>query len=270
MAYDYNSIQEIAYSVEDIRQDLGRVVGFFRQQPYHKDAMSALSAERKLPIELLEEQKCFYVPEDMIVSTEIPPWMLNDSLGMIANRKYLIYNGRMVYSVMDPIGEVMGFCGWEKYNKRDDGTTVPKYLDSRNYGYKAKETTLYGMEKLEEYYKSNKPVFVTEGIVCCLYLRSKGYQALALLGSHMTPYVIQILKRFGRRLILVPDCDEAGDSLVKQTKYVLKGCTIVQVMKGKDIDGCRTLDDGIYENQLLVDLNKLQNPFIKLQLFYRR
>ena len=64
-----------------------------------------------------------------------------------------------------------------------------------------------------EYYDNDKPVYLVEGIVCCLYLRSKGFQAFASLGSHLTPYVITILSRFGNRLIVIPDNDTIGKSV---------------------------------------------------------
>lgn len=263
----YSDILEEHYSIEDVRKDLNRVVDYFRSQDYHEQAMQiALVEDRRLSPEIIEESKAFFIPEDTSISN-IPDWMLHDSLGIVRFKKYITYLGRIVYPVFDVNGDVMGFCGWEKFSKE---LGVPKYLDSNNYGYKAKATTLYGMEKLEEYYDSNKPVFVVEGIICCLYLRSKGYQALALLGSKVTPYVTQILKRFGRRLILIPDNDEAGNSLVNWAKWKLKGSVIIQMDKGKDTDGCRLYEDGILEETLLKELSSLVIPFSKTILCIRR
>lgn len=262
MYEDFNEY-EVIYSIEDVRKDLNKVVEYWRSQEWHEHSMKiALEEGRQLSPQIIEECKAFFIPEDVTLYS-IPEWMQAESLGMVRYGKYITYLGRLVYPVFDVHGDVMGFCGWDKF-------VQPKYLDSKNYGYKAKETTLYGMEKLEEYYKSGKPVYVVEGIVCCLYLRSQGFQALALLGSHMTQYVIQILKRFGRRLILIPDCDGAGDGLVRQAKYVLKGITIIQLKYGKDTDGCRKLDDHKYEAQLLKELNSLSNPFVRTEICLRR
>lgn len=259
--FDSYGIQE--YSIEDIREELGNIVNYFKNVDYYEDALKTfICNERQLPIEVGYECDAFFVDENTTIS-EIPDWMKLDSLGFVKYNKYLVYAGRLVYPVKDVKGNVMGFCGWDKF-------TEPKYLDSKNYGYIAKNTSLYGMEKIEEYYNSNRPVYVVEGIVCCLYLRSLGYQALALLGSSLSPYVIQILKRFGSRLILVPDNDEAGDSLVKRAKYALKKCVIVQVRYGKDIDGCRKIDEHKYESALQADLKMLTNPFCKLNIFIRR
>lgn len=253
-----------SYSIEDLRDDLCRVVEYFKEQEWHENAMQvALIEGRQLSPEIVKECDAFFIPEDLTMS-QIPDWIKSEPIGLVRYKKFLYYAGRIVYPVKDVKGKVMGFCGWDPFEE-------PKYLDSRNYGYKAKDTTLFGMEKLPEYYASGKPVFVTEGIVCCLYLRSLGYQALALLGSHATPYVLQILSRFKDKLILVPDNDEAGNSLVKQAKWNLKKCLIIQCKVGKDIDGMRKFEEHSYEKDLQEDLKLLTTlPFCNLKTFIRR
>ena len=264
---EFYGLNESYYSVEDVRKDLNRVVEYFKSQDYHEAAIKAtLIDDRQLTPEIADECNAFFITEDTGVAS-LPDWILEENLGMVKYRKYVTFLGRLVYPLYDPNKNVMGFCGWEKFY---EDLKVPKYLDSRNYGYKAKETTLYGMEKLEEYYNSKEPVYVVEGIVCCLYLRSQGFQALALLGSHMTPYVVQILKRFGKRLVVIPDNDGAGDGLVKQAKWTLKGCIIVQMAYGKDTDGCRKIEEHKYEQQLLKELRSLSNPFVKTNICIRR
>ena len=262
--YGYNEYElDIhEYSIDETREDLNRIVKYFQEQEYHQHAMEVtIVNERQLPLSIAEEADCFFITEETTVDS-LPEWMKADSLGLV-RKGFIRQSGRLVYPVKDVKGNTMGFCGWDPF-------IDPKYLDSKNYGYKAKATTLYGMEKLPEYYRSGKPVFVTEGIVCCLYLRSQGFQALAVLGSYMTPYVIQILRRFGINLIMVPDNDEAGDSFVRQIKRELKKATIIQVKYGKDIDGCRKLDEHIYEAQLLTELRSLSNPFVATKILLRR
>lgn len=251
------------YSVEDVREDLGNIVRYFQSMDYHDHAVKLFMTDyRQLPREVSDEADLFCVDEEIPISA-FPEWMKQEALGFIRGNS-CVYWGRCVFPVKDVNGQVMGFVGWDPF---DD----PKYLDSRNYGYKAKLTTLYGMEKLPEYYKSGKPVFVTEGLMCCLYLRWKGFQALASLGSWLTPYVLKILSRFGFNLIMVPDNDETGDMYIKQIKRKLPKARIVQVAYGKDIEGCRKLDDHKYEEQLLSELNAIvKSPFVKTKLLLQR
>lgn len=250
------------YSIDDVREDLGNIVKYFQSKDYHEHAMDLFMVQyRKFPMEVAIESDAFCVDEE-IPLCDIPDWMKHDSLGLVKNN-YVTMWGRCVFPVKDVMGNVMGFCGWDPF-------VDPKYLDSKNYGYKAKQTTLYGMEKLPEYYNSKKPVFVVEGLMCCLYLRWKGFQALATLGSHLTPYVIQILSRFGNRLVMIPDNDETGDKYIKQIKRSLPKALIVQPLVGKDIDGCRKFDDGLYEETLLKDLQNISNIFAKTYVLLRR
>lgn len=257
---------EADYSIEDTREDLNRIVEFFRSQPYHEQYVDiAFVQARKLPKWIADEQKIFFVDEDILIS-EIPEEFHAEALGIIKKGKS-VYSGRLVYPVMDVKGNVMGFCGWDKFDE-------PKYLDSRNHGYKAKATTFYGMEKLSQYYKSDKPVYVVEGIVCCLYLRSIGLQAIAILGSNLTPYVIQILRRFGSRLIVIPDNDvigkqidlldslPAGEHLVKLVKKQLSLAIIIQSIIDKDVDDTRQHEDKeeLFKHELLaVAINPYQS-----------
>lgn len=250
------------FSVEDTRKELGKIVQYFRQQPYHEHAMKLFIQDyRELPLQVADDTEAFCVDEEIDIS-EFPEWMKVESLGFIKNNWCPMW-GRCVFPVKDVKGQVMGFCGW-------DPTCEPKYLDSKNYGYKAKLSTLYGMEKLPEYYTSGKPVYVTEGLMCCIYLRSKGYQALASLGSYLTQYVITILSRFGNKLVMIPDNDETGDKYVRQIKSRLPKAICVQVAYGKDVEGCRKADGHAYEEQLLRELSHLSNPFAKTELLIRR
>lgn len=260
--YDEYELYVTEYSIEEVREDLENIVRFFQSQDYHQHAMELFIEQyRELPMQVAIDSDAFCVDEEMPIGA-MPEWMQQEPLGFIKG-KWVPMWGRCVFPVKDVYGNVMGFCGWDPF-------VDPKYLDSKNYGYKAKATTLYGMEKLPEYYTSKEPLFVTEGLMCTLYLRSQGFQALASLGSFLTPYVITILSRFGKRLIMVPDNDETGDKYVGQIKRSLPKAMIIQCAKGKDIEGLRKLDEHIYEQQLLSELRMLSNPFVKTKLLIRR
>lgn len=251
---------ESVHSVESSRKDLLSIVHLFQSMPYHDLAIKSLCIERQLDEATVRAHDVFFVSEDTVL-IDIPEELRAEALGMVY-KKYITMLGRMVYPVKDVKGQVMGFCGW-------DYSVSPKYLDSKNHGYKAKATTLFGMERLPEYYINNKKIFVLEGIVDSVYLRSKGYCAMSLLGSYMTPYVITILQRLGRRLVLIPDNDEAGNGLVRQAKWKLPLATIVQAKEGKDVDGCRKLSTE-HERRLLSDLNKLSILPVGLEMFHVR
>ena len=242
--------------VEDIYSKLEDIVAYFKSQPYYENAMKLYIEQfRKLPIEIAKELDAFAVPDEYeeVPISAYPEWMREWSLGFVRN-KHMVFSGRCVFPIKNAGKRVIGFVGWDPF-------VTPKYLDSMNSGYKAKSTTFFGMEKIEEYYRSKEPVFLTEGLMCTAYLRSKKFQALASLGSALSKYQIEILKRFGDRLIIIPDNDEAGYKFVDQSKRMLKKARVVTVTHGKDIDGCRKDSEGIYEENLLSDLVNAGNPF---------
>ena len=238
------------YSVTDSRNQLTELTEWFKQLEEQEAYLKACAEARHLPVEVFKSAGCFFVDEEFNKELLKDEW-LHETLGFVKFNE-LVYAGRLVYPIYDVSNRVMGFTGWDKFAR-------PKYLDSVNHGYKAKKSTFYGMEMLKEYYTNNKTVFVVEGIVCCLVLRMLGYQALASLGSYLTKYQIQILKRFGERLVVIPDSDEAGNKYVNQVKKELKEARVLQPREmNYDIDELYHKNaDG-----LIKDLETISNPFL--------
>lgn len=260
---DYSMLME-EVSMDTTYQELQNIVTWFRSQWYHEHMMKLyLEDYRKLPLFMADELEAFAVPDESEIPIDnYPDWMHSYSLGFIRNN-HLVMEGRCVFPVKNSKGQVIGFVGWDPF-------TTPKYRDSHNAGYKAKATTFFGMEKIGEYYASKEPVFIVEGLMCTAYLRSRGFLSLSSLGSHLTKYQVQILKRFGRRCIVVVDNDDAGYKYAQQVSYCLPEAQVVMVTHGKDIEGCRKADDFIYEKDLLNDLKYVGNPFYRPTELIRR
>lgn len=248
-------------SIEHTRKVLSEAVSFFASQEDNEADVKLIFEQLrdKLDLSSIDEKEIFLYNMDTFKFLDIPEEYKNYSLGLFNDDKNCRYSGRLVYPVRDVKGDVMGLCGW-------DPEGAPKYLDSITYGYSAKNNSLYGMEKLPEYYKNDKLVFITEGIVCCNYLRSKGFQALALLGSSVSRYVIEILKRFGYRCVLLPDNDAAGLHVKLNAKYNLPKARCYVSVIAKDMDDTRKLEDGKYEQQFLNELRNLSSPFVATKI----
>lgn len=236
------------------RKQLNQIVDFFKsRESYLEEVTWFAELVRHLDVKTLLDADSFMVQEDFLI-TYLPEELQHDSLGFCRGDN-IVFQGRFVYPVKDNKGDVMGFCGYDKFSE-------VKYLDSKNYGYSAMSYTLWGMEKLPEYYRSNKPVYFVEGIVCALYLRQCGLQALAVLGSHFSPYVLEIVRRFGMRAIVVSDSDEAGTRCRKSLKYKLPYLRCVQSCLAKDVDDSRMVNE-----QFVEELRKMENPFYTSSLF---
>lgn len=261
---DLRSLQqqvEDENTVENTRNILTEAVTFFASQDKNDIKVKIIFDELRDGVDLdnLKEKEIFFVDPDDIHFLDVPSQYKSYSVGMYNADSYNVYTGRLVYPVRDVKGKVMGLCGW-------DGDLTPKYLDSKTFGYNAKNNCMYGMEELDSYYQSSNPVFITEGIVCCNYLRSKGFNALALLGSSVSRYVIEILKRFGDRCVLLPDNDLAGLSILKSAKYNLPTARVYVSSVAKDIDDTRKVNNHKYEQELLKELSSMGNPFVSRRI----
>ena len=241
-------------TIEKSRKVLWEIVEFFKSLPdYEENVRIFAELVRNLEVKTLKECDSFMI-QPTLLWKQIPEEYRHDSYGMCRG-DYIVYSGRYVYPVKDVKGNVMGWCGYDKYEDT-------KYLDSVNYGYHAKTYSVWGMEKLPEYYRNEEPVFFVEGIVCALYLRQCGLQALALLGSSISPYVTQIINRFKTRAIIVCDSDEAG---TKCRHYLRRNCHLARCIQSriaKDVDDSREVDP-----MFAVELRKLSDHFYRSPLF---
>lgn len=241
-------------SIADTRLKLDRIAHIFQSRPEQEEWINAFAYLRNgFPVEAFKQAGAFAV-DFYDTPSILPEELQHDSLGFVSG-DHLVYRGRFVYPVKDTKGHVAGWCGYDAYEN-------PKYLDSKNYGYSAKDALFFGAEMLPTYYRSSRPIFVVEGIVCCLWLRSQGFQALASLGSYLTPYMVVVLKRFGRRCIVIPDSDEAGTKYRHQVKMSLPMARCVQSCVAKDIDDSRQVYPKLAE-----ELHKLESPFGRSVIF---
>ncbi|MDR1523251.1 MAG: toprim domain-containing protein [Endomicrobium sp.] len=230
-------------SMQDARKQMNEIVRIFKLQNNYMEQLSYFAELRKgISVNTLIMADAFMVDLDYPVII-LPEELRHDSLGMCRGNSF-VYAGRFVYPVKDVRGDVAGWCGYDKFEDI-------KYLDSKNYGYKAKYSMLYGMEYMKNYYSNTAPIFITEGIVCALWLRQNGFNALALCGSYLSTYVIAILRRFGKRCIVVPDSDDAGNKLAEMSKRYLKDARVIQSRIAKDIDDSQKVHKNLVQELLL-------------------
>ena len=240
-------------SIPKARKQLNQIVEIFKQQPDYLDNVTIFAEEvRNLKVQTLLECDSFMVQPETLMNI-LPEELRHDSLGFCRESHY-VFEGRYVYPVKDVHGDVMGFCGYDKFSE-------VKYLDSLNYGYTAKQYSMWGMERLPEYYKSDEPIFIVEGIVCAAYIRQEGLCSLATLGSIISPYVTEIIRRFGMRAILVNDADEAGTKCKNVMRRRIPYLRCVQSRIAKDVDDSREVD-----SDFINELRKLKNPFYRSPL----
>jgi 5S rRNA maturation endonuclease (ribonuclease M5) len=249
-------------SITDSRKSLNELCDFMQSLSWQDEMVEYFAELRGLKPSTIKRAGGFMVPDDLAVNG-IPEEFHHDSLGFVEGIR-LVYSGRFVFPVKDVRGDVAGFVGYDKFEE-------PKYLDSRNHGYKAKQGTLFGMENMRKFYEDGY-VIVTEGSMCKFWLEEHGFNALSTLGSYLTPYVVEVLKRFGRRCFIFPDSDEAGNKFKKQIKFLLPQAQIRQCLYSKDIDDATKDEDGFRSEQKVIQFCRelhatINNPFYRASQF---
>ena len=112
---------------------------------------------------------------------------------------------RIVFPIADPGGKIVGFGG------RVMGEGMPKYLNSPETPLFHKGSQLYGLRQAREGIRTRDRVLLVEGYLDVLALAQFGFrEAVATLGTALTPDHVRILGRYTRNIIALFDGDTAG------------------------------------------------------------
>lgn len=127
--------------------------------------------------------------------------------GLISiDEKYGVHDkfwNRVMFPIMDVNSRVIGFGGRVWVNAK------PKYLNSPETIIFDKSRNLYGLNRAR---KSRKPYFLLcEGYMDVISLHQAGFtNAVASLGTALTPGHAALIKRYVNEVYLTYDSDEAG------------------------------------------------------------
>ena len=130
--------------------------------------------------------------------------------GLVLPRKnqsgyYDRFRNRIMFPIFDANRQVVGFGG----RVLDDA--LPKYLNSPETPVYVKRRSLYGIHRAKEKCRAIGTIFIVEGYLDLLALHQHGIEnAVATLGTALTPEHVRLLTRYAGRMILVYDSDEAG------------------------------------------------------------
>ena len=110
---------------------------------------------------------------------------------------------RVIFPIMDVNNKVIGFGG------RVMGDAKPKYLNSPETKLFDKSRNLYGLNVARSSRKGN--MIICEGYMDVISLHQAGFtQAVASLGTALTPGHARLLKRYTDNVLITYDSDEAG------------------------------------------------------------
>lgn len=173
---------------------------------------------------------------------------------------------RVMFPIMDSNSRVIGFGG------RVMGDAKPKYLNSPETMIFDKSRNLYGLNRARS---SRKPYFLLcEGYMDVISLHQAGFSnAVASLGTALTPGHASLIKRYVKEVYLTYDSDEAGTKAALRAMPILKdvGITarIIRMEPYKDPDefiknlGAEAFEERIHKarNGFMFGLEMLERDY---------
>ena len=119
------------------------------------------------------------------------------------NRAYDYFRDRIMFPIIDVTGNVVAFGG------RVMGDSMPKYLNSSDTPVFKKSRQLYALNFAKNNCADN--IILCEGYMDVIALHGAGFNnAVATLGTAVTPEHARILNRHTKSVIISYDSDEAG------------------------------------------------------------
>ena len=134
-----------------------------------------------------------------------------DEAGLLNSRGGERFAGRITFPISDRRGRIVGF------GARSLGDEEPKYLNSPETELFNKRDLLYGFPQVAEAIRKEKSALVVEGYTDVLMLYQHGIKnAVATLGTAMTPSHIKTLSRDADEIYLLFDPDAAGERAIQR------------------------------------------------------
>jgi len=140
---------------------------------------------------------------------------------------------RLMFPIFDSAGNVIAFGG------RVMGEGTPKYLNSSDSEIFNKRRNLYGLSISK--HTKREFLLLVEGYMDVLSVHQAGFDnAVASLGTALTPEQARLLKRYTDEVVLCYDSDAAGTNAARRGIPILQDAglrvRVAQVPDGKDPD----------------------------------
>ena len=192
--------------------------------------------ERKLSMAVINHFGLGYAPNNL--------FMLHDHLkklgytdeemtvGFLCGKNdrgvYDYFRNRVIFPIIDTVGNVVAFGG----RVLDD--SKPKYLNTSDTPAFKKSKNLFALNFAKNH--CEKQLVLCEGYMDVIALHSAGIEnAVATLGTAITPEQARIFSRYTKRVVISYDSDEAGQRAADKAFKLLQEVGVdVKILKMKD------------------------------------
>ena len=170
------------------------------------------------------------------------------------NGLYDIYKDRIMFPLWDLEGRIVGYSG-RIYETIEDS----KYINSRESKIFKKGELLYNYHRAKDSARELDTIIVVEGFMDVIGLHKIGvYNVVAMMGTAVTKFQANMIKRMANNIILLFDGDNAGAKATMRSidEFLSLNVTPKVVRLEDDLDP----DDYIKKYGKEAFLNKLNNP----------
>jgi len=197
---------------------------FFRKRLFENKTALKYLEDRGVYERSIEKFEVGYAPTSNEVVTYAKNGFLSIEnsveLGVLGNDNgnlYSRFHERIMFPIYSPFGKMVGFGG------RTITNHPAKYLNSPQTKLFNKSQLLYGYHLAKEQANRKREIIVTEGYLDVILLHQAGFNnAVATLGTALTPDHAKILKRGEPKVILAYDGDSAGrEAAFKASKILI-------------------------------------------------
>jgi len=180
---------------------------------------------------LLKEAKKEGIEEEYLLGADlIKPSNRGDGF-------YDTFRDRLIFPIFNPAGKLIAFAG----RILTDQKKSAKYVNSAQTIVYNKSEVVYGVNFAKNDIRRQEEVILVEGYTDVITLHQHGIKnVVASSGTSLTAKQINILQRYGKRIIMIYDSDEAGQNAMERgLKIGLRegmDVNLLELPKGEDPD----------------------------------
>ena len=149
---------------------------------------------------------------------------------------YDTFRGRLMFPIFSPTGKVIAFAGRVLGEEK-----TAKYINSSQTQVYNKSEVVYGVNFAKNEIRKHKEVILVEGYTDVITMNQHGIgNVVASSGTALTPGQMRILHRYGERIVMIYDADNAGQAAMKRGIDIALAegieVQLLELPKGEDPD----------------------------------